>query len=51
MTIVLYIVFYKMFKGRIRHIVWKPKCSRIKKMVHSYSYVCVLDHCHTCGRA
>ena len=23
----------------------------IKKMVDSYSYVCVLDHCHTCGRA
>ena len=23
----------------------------IKKMVDSYSYVCVLNHCHTCGRA
>ena len=23
----------------------------ITKMVDSYSYVCVLDHCHTCGRA
>ena len=23
----------------------------IKKMVDSYSYVCVLDHCYTCGRA
>ena len=22
----------------------------IKKMVDSYSYVCVLNHCHTCGR-
>ena len=22
-----------------------------KKMVDSYSYVCVLNHCHTCGRA
>ena len=23
----------------------------IKKMVDSYSYVCLLNHCHTCGRA
>ena len=23
----------------------------IKKMVDGYSYVCVLNHCHTCGRA
>ena len=23
----------------------------INKMVDSYSYVCVLNHCHTCGRA
>ena len=23
----------------------------IKKMVDSYNYVCLLDHCHTCGRA
>ena len=23
----------------------------IKKMVDSYSYVCVLNHCHACGRA
>ena len=23
----------------------------IKKMVDNYSYVCILNHCHTCGRA
>ena len=23
----------------------------LKKTVDSYSYVCILNHCHTCGRA